>query len=528
MLRVATSMFDDDNKINPDMPAGYTYLGQFIVHDISFDTTSISERQIDPEFLSNFRTPAVDLDSVYGGGPSLSPYFYDPDENYGMTHFLLPKKRMFFGTKGQDPAFYDLPRTSSKMRTAIIADPRNDENIVISQIHAAFLQLHNVLVDHFSKLKGMKGRYEEQFRMAQNQVRWYFQWIILFDYLPRVVDLSQWNKIKNYALKDSPHTETTGQVRGQIKEVIQEDVERKFYKWRNERFIPLEFSAAAFRFGHSQVRRKYQFNRDPSRTRNSRGVEVNSQAEFLFTDEYFRSKTPFIRVSMPMFFPKPESETFVSNKLIGPSLAINLSNMPMNLPSFEERKGLVDVLKEIKEVKERLGQRLDEKLRDEPINDIIDTIFKDTFTQLGTDDLRKFLLDATIRINEANLAERNLIRGLMLRLPSGQSVAKAMGLDALTIEGKEGFPEHLVNNTPLWYYILYEAEKEKQGKRLGPVGSRIVAEVIIGLIQGDKTSFLNQDPNWRPMKKVGKELVTIAEDESFVMADLLEIAGVYT
>jgi hypothetical protein len=120
----------------------------------------------------------------------------------------------------------------------------------------------------------------------------------------------------------------------------------------------------------------------------------------------------------------------------------------------------------------------------------------------------------------------NLIRGKNMKLPSGQAVARVMGLEELSIT-TENFPEKHINNTPLWYYILYEAKEKHQGKRLGPVGSRIVAEVFIGLLQGDKTSFLNQDPNWRPMKKVGGNFITIGEKESFNMADLVKLAGNY-
>lgn len=182
---------------------------------------------------------------------------------------------------------------------------------------------------------------------------------------------------------------------------------------------------------------------------------------------------------------------------------------------------LIAELKDIKGVAKKLSKPLSAADLGETIEAILDPIFKDIVIQADRADLRKFLLNATIKINERNLAERNLIRGLMLRLPSGQSVAKAMGLPPLTIENVPGFPPHLVNNTPLWYYILYEAKELKGGKRLGPVGSRIVAEVIIGLIQGDKTSFLNQDPNWVPKDINGDE------KKDFNMADLLELAGVY-
>jgi hypothetical protein len=479
MFQIASLMFDGDEMQN-DMPAGYTYLGQFIIHDISFDPTSINERNVDPEFLWNFRTPAIDLDSVYGSGPALAPYFYDQseDRNYGMTHFVLPRKKPI---KKGDPSFTDLPRVTTDFHTALIADSRNDENIIISQIHAAFLQLHNKVVDGLSKSdKHYIGASPQSlFLAAQKEVRWYFQWIVLYDYLPRVLDLSEWKSIKYLVPTNSTNTnEINALVRSQIEEIVGRETMRELYDWRNEPFIPLEFSVAAFRFGHSQVRAKYLFNRDESgRLRDSNGFEI----KVLFPTEYFESKKPFARVHMPFFFPQSENDRFVKNKIIEPVLSNNMKEIPTNMAAFGKRQ--TEFVGALKDVASRFS-------------------------------------NAT-KANHSNLAERNLIRGLMLRLPSGQSVAKAMGLDALTIEGKEGFPQHLINNTPLWYYILYEAEKEKQGKRLGPVGSRIVVEVIIGLIQGDKTSFLNQDPNWVPKDVNGDE------KKDFIMADLLELAGVY-
>lgn len=473
MFNIARLMFkngigDDEN----DMPAGYTYLGQFIIHDISFDQTTINERHVDPEFLWNFRTPALDLDSVYGGGPSITPYFYDqdPDKNNGMTHFLLPEKKTSYG--GEKEAFFDLPRTSSKTPIAIIADPRNDENIVISQIHAAFLQFHNAEVDRLKDDVIYKKK-SELFYAAQHSVKWHYQWVVLYDYLPRILDLSEWEELMKLVKKDKESAKPKNLIKNQIEQIAKGNIEREFYDWRNEPFIPLEFSVAAFRFGHSQVRSAYMFNQDKSSNLDRTGESSIFSETPLFP-------TPRARVDMPSFFPKPEREKekdkFVHNKLIGPILTGILKTIPQ--------------------------------------------------IQSDASDIN------LSKIDERNLAERNLIRGLMYRLPSGQRVARAMGLVPLDIDVNDikqwsnnienDFPSHLVKNTPLWYYILYEARKKQGGKRLGPVGSRIVAEVIIGLIQGDKTSFLNQDPNWVPKDKDGKE------KKDFNMADLLELAGVYT
>ena len=121
--------------------------------------------------------------------------------------------------------------------------------------------------------------------------------------------------------------------------------------------------------------------------------------------------------------------------------------------------------------------------------------------------------------NEAqSLAQRNLLRHLTFGLPSGQRVAKAMKVQSLSHEdlsdvGSLGFD----NATPLWFYILREAEVRAEGRRLGPVGGRIVAEVFVGLLEGDHVSYLQQEPDWTP---------NLGPDQDFRMADLLRFAGV--
>lgn len=119
-----------------------------------------------------------------------------------------------------------------------------------------------------------------------------------------------------------------------------------------------------------------------------------------------------------------------------------------------------------------------------------------------------------------SLAHRNLLRHLTFGLPSGQSVAKAMKLpvlDAVHLDDLK--PLNLHKRTPLWFYILREADVEEDGKQLGSVGGRIVAEVFIGLLQGDALSYLKQDPGWTPT-------LPSATADTFEMTDLLRFAGV--
>lgn len=127
------------------IPALYTYFGQFMDHDITFDPVSTLIRHKDPDALTDFRTPALDLDNIYGRGPDDQPYLYDNGPK-----FLLG-----------DPlnnGVPDLPRNNADPRRALIGDPRNDENSIVSQLQCLFLRFHNRLVDenralHFGEIQ---------------------------------------------------------------------------------------------------------------------------------------------------------------------------------------------------------------------------------------------------------------------------------------------------------------------------------------------------------------------------------------
>ncbi|HEX8539084.1 MAG TPA: peroxidase family protein, partial [Cystobacter sp.] len=212
------------NPNNPDnttISAGFTFFGQFVDHDLTFDPTSSLERQNDPEALENFRTPALELDSVYGSGPRASRHLYDVNDP---AKFLIEK---LGGPGSQD----DLPRNSQQ--TALIADPRNDEHSIVSQLQLAMLKFHNAVVD---QLRGQKMPEAQLFDRAQQMVRWHYQWIVLNEFLPRICGANEVQAL----LKKSPNDRT--------------------FQWRYEPFIPVEFSVAAYRFGHSQVRPGYLLN----------------------------------------------------------------------------------------------------------------------------------------------------------------------------------------------------------------------------------------------------------------------------
>ena len=164
----ATRVQDDEE--NAGIPSGYTYLGQFIDHDITFDPASSLQQENDPDALIDYRTPRLDLNSLYGRGPADQPYMY-----LGKKFRLgNPLKELARPTNVRDlPRFAD-PNDPSGPKRALIGDKRNDENVIVSQLHAAMLQFHNKLVDEQPELS---------FEDVQQQVRWHYQWIVVNDYL---------------------------------------------------------------------------------------------------------------------------------------------------------------------------------------------------------------------------------------------------------------------------------------------------------------------------------------------------------
>jgi hypothetical protein len=108
-------------------------------------------------------------------------------------------------------------------------------------------------------------------------------------------------------------------------------------------------------------------------------------------------------------------------------------------------------------------------------------------------------------------------------LPSGQRVAAAMNLPVLAQSDLAMLkPFGLDDHTPLWFYVLREAAVQESGERLGAVGGRIVTEVFIGLLEGDRGSYLSQDPEWEPFLPTIDPAKT---GEDFAMIDLLRFAG---
>ena len=416
-----------NNPDNPDLTAGMTFLGQFLDHDMTLDITSSLAQQVDPEMIQNFRVPTFGLDSVYGMGPAGSPHIFDQSVDNGLTTLLIepvPGSELLC----RDGSLkFDLPRNSQN--TPLTGDPRNDENMVLSQMQVAFIRFHNAVV---SKVKTDFGLTHptEVFLEAQRLTRWHYQWLILHEFLPKTIGQPLVDDIVDHG--------------------------RKFYKWRNAPYIPVEFSVAAYRFGHSQVRPSYRVNFGPNDPGQVFGLFFNDNLAVnpVVTDMRGGSRGPNRFIDWQTFFDFGDGKVR-NNKRIDTKISTVMFDLPGLPPGGPQA-----------------------------------------------------------------LAQLNLLRHLTFKIPSGQRVAAAMSLPPLPESDLADLkPFNLHNRTPLWFYCLREADVTADGKRLGPVGGRIVGEVMIGLLQGDSSSYLSQDPDWTP---------SFGANGKFAMLDLLKMAGVVT
>src|SRR5438132_2444873 len=232
---------DNDPKTDGVANAGYTYMGQFIDHDLTLDLTPLDQATSEMDRTPNFRTPFLDLDQLYGGGPNLSPFLYDRRAKRGEEHFLIGgTKASKLGDKDFPSSLDDLPRNSQGI--ALAGDPRQDENLILAQLHVAFLKLHNKTIAQPGLLaaspyyrKGQAGKDDlTDFEAARRVVMWHYQWIVRHDYLKKIIDPDIFSHLEE--IHPRP-------------------------KDRSKPFqIPVEFSVAAFRFGHSMVRDSYIYN----------------------------------------------------------------------------------------------------------------------------------------------------------------------------------------------------------------------------------------------------------------------------
>ena len=396
-------------------PSALVYLGQFLDHDLTRDETRLEHASIEPQKTANLHAPRLNLESVYGEGPQKSPELYDLS-NVGAETFLL----------GQTEAISNpnIPSTPDDFYRRdgrpMLADDRNDQHLIIAQLHLVFLQFHNRVVDLLKRGVNAEQAFANEtiFETAQRLMTWHYQWIVRNEFL-------------NYF------------VLPEILGDIEQYGPRLFKTNGAPPALPIEFTQAAFRFGHSVVQRQYEINRWIGLLRLRDLVRKTRDSAALPADRV---------VDWDRF-----TKTWGGNA------------------NFAEN---IDTL-----------------------------ISEDMF------DLPAAAMPVPWKGKPPPLPEITLIRGSRIGLPSGQEASRIAGVSALR-DTQIGFDDNdneflrargLNEKTPLWYYLLREAEflgvrRFRGGECLGPLGSRIVAEVVIGALKADPDCYLNVNPDWRPLK----------------------------
>jgi hypothetical protein len=398
------------------IPSIYTYFGQFITHDLTLE--GVTKKNLGQNLaplkptviaatLKNTRSARLDLDSVYG--PIITPKgCYPVPRKLDKLSVARASNSKHDGT--------DLIREPDPDYAARIGDSRNDENLILSQLHLAFVNAHNAVV-----------KSGKSFADAQRLMRHHFQWIVVNDYLDKLTDPKFLTPI----------------IDGTI------DV----FKGHKGLFMPLEFSVGAFRFGHSMIRDSYNYN--------------------------------------PIF-----KKVFLDQLMLPEALG-----------------GYYKLLGEWV-----IGW---DRFVDGGMNAArrIDTRVTDPLSRMRDGEGNQF----------PGLAALDLMRGYLLRLPTGQAIARHLPLPEELIMTKADFNEvaasdtqrqilkdfDFLESTPLWFYILAEAAHFQGGQRLGPVGTILVAGVLIGLLRADEDSYLNQT-NFTP---------SLGGTSHFDLRDLLKLAG---
>jgi len=421
------------------MPAGYVYFGQFIDHDITRDVRKLTEAGPDAEQTLNYRTPRLDLDLLYGKDPATVPCIYEDDKErlrLGPTVQAEVSGQQINATPDDD-----LPR---KEGTAVVVDARSDENLIIAQLHVLFAKFHNCVLELLRNRPtlsiGPVGG--SLFEQARRFVTWHYQWLVINDFLPKIARLATLDAIDQYGFRLYP---------------------RRFTPNDCPVALPVEFTVAAFRFGHSVVQDQYDLND---------------------------------HVGGP-----PSSEIITMTKRGG--------GITDHLPASH----IIDWFKFFSDTSgvENTAQH-------------IDTFITETLYNLPIPAKTAFRFQAALMKADVGSAENmspplpevTLQRGSKVRLPSGQEFARHFKYDPIKPDDIAAlpvadfpFPAGMQERTPLWYYLLREAVVVPNHEpitipdpaplqKLGPIGGRIVAETLYQLLNADCQSIAYAPGGWKP------------------------------
>lgn len=411
-------MGDPGRDVGADstIPAGYTYFGQFVDHDITLDVSSDINNATDATSINNMRTPALDLDNIYGRGPALSPYLYEfPSSGPSTAIKLKLGKNTNTGKGGPSTngggingmaikTNADVPRVEGT-NTAIIGDPRNDENLFVAQFQMAMLKFHNKVID-IVVASGFTG---DIFVEAKRIVTHHYQWAVVNDYLKRICGAS---------VVANSQTSVAATVGSSFS-------------------MPVEFSVAAYRFGHSLIRDRYWINHN--------------------------------------FINQPLSDAF--NFIRNPNLPV-LSNWVVDFNAFFQTSISVPVFNFARKIDSLLANGLESLPGGSGI-----------MAMLAARNLRRGLAMG-LPSGQATATAFGITPMTPAQLTSG------LPANEITLLNSNG--GILLNKTPLWYYILREASVLNNGNTLGPLGAKIVADTFIRILKRDSESYLNKLGGFTP------------------------------
>jgi hypothetical protein len=411
-------MGDSGRDVGADsnIPAGYTYFGQFVDHDITLDVSSDINNATDATSINNMRTPALDLDNIYGRGPALSPYLYEFPSSGPSTAIKLKLGTNTNTGKGGPSTNgggingmsvktnADVPRVQGT-NTAIIGDPRNDENLFVAQFQMAMLKFHNKVVD-IVVASGFTG---DIFVEAKKIVTHHYQWAVVNDFLKRTCGAS---------VVTNSLTSVAAPVGSNFS-------------------MPVEFSVAAYRFGHSLIRERYWINHN-------------------FINEPLSSAFNFIR---------------------NPNLPV-LSNWVVDFNAFFQTGVGVPVFNFARKIDSFLANGLESLPGGSGI-----------MAMLAARNLRRGLAMGLPS------GQATAIAMGITPLTSAQLTTALPANEVALLNSNGGI---LLNKTPLWYYILREASVISNGNTLGPLGAKIVADTFVRILKRDSESYLNKVGGFSP------------------------------
>ena len=466
-----------DDEENPFIPAGYTYLGQFVDHDLTFDTRSNFGDPASFEAASNLRTPRFDLDNVYGRGPDDQPYLYSDDDT----------GRLLLGENLENNV-PDVMR--NKDGRAIIGDPRNDENSIVVQIQSVFIRFHNKMLERGLQKFGPHGR--DAFRWARAETRRHYQRMLLDDFLPRIVD---------------PTCSTVAPIFAALRAGGRPYL--RYYDLRTPPYMPLEFAVAAYRFGHSMIRPGYRMDFDAE--------DKKLFPIFAGPDgglRGFKTLDPAKAINWHLFFNAAPAGTMIPNG----------DNDPNNAPPAGAA---------VNKKRTQLAYKIDTMLA-APITDLPAKIAPPP-SSLAERNLRRGLGfglpsgQAVAGVIGAKVLHDKELSVRGKKQAGGNSFADADRTPISKISPA------FAGNAPLWFYILAEAEQSvlkavrdnpkqdpdavarKTGTQLGEVGGAIVVETFVGLMLQDPESVLNSSSGWQSINK----------KPTFSMAEMLTEIGAF-